>query len=64
LGWQESPPPSKDGNSKLTGSWSDVAVAEFIDALLQIREEDKSRGIEKRNHNIGDALPPKLLSKL
>jgi len=64
LGWQESPPPSKDGNSKLTGSWSDVAVAEFIDALLQIREEDKSRGIGKRNHNIGDALPPKLLSKL
>ena len=64
LGWQESPPPSMDGNSKLTGSWSDVAVAEFIDALLQIREEDKSRGIEKRNHNIGSALPPKLLSKL
>jgi predicted alpha/beta-fold hydrolase len=64
LGWQESPPPSKDGNSKRTGSWSDVAVAEFIDALLQIREEDKSRGIDNRNHYNGDALPPKLLSKL
>lgn len=63
LGWQESPPPSKDGNSKGRGSWSDVAVAEFIDVLLQIREEDKSRGIEKRNHNNGE-LPPKLLSKL
>lgn len=64
LGWQESPPPSKDGNSKRTCSWSDVAVAEFIDALLQIREEDKSRGVDKRNHSIGDELPPKLLSKL
>ncbi len=61
LGWQESPPlPSgnqgggKGGGGKGagwfggTGSWSDVAVADFIEALLQIREEDRQKKEEKK----------------
>jgi len=35
LGWQESPPPGGGG-----GSWSDAAVADFVEAVLQMREED------------------------
>ena len=67
LGWQESPPLSKDG--KRTGmmggsaSWSDVAVADFIEALLQVRDEDRTRSESERNA-FGDASAPKMLSKL
>ena len=39
LGWQESPPPGKDGKG---GSWSDAAVADFVEALLRMREEDRA----------------------
>jgi predicted alpha/beta-fold hydrolase len=63
LGWQERPPLSKDGKRAVTGSWSDVAVADFIEALLQIREEDRNRSAGERNP-FGDASPPKVLSKL
>ena len=67
LGWQESPPPSKDGKRAGiwggSGSWSDVAVADFIDALLQVREEDRKRSAGERN-TFGESSPPKVLSKL
>lgn len=60
LGWQESPPQSKNGDkNKGSGSWSDVAVADFIEALLQVREEDQKKiGIEK------NVTPPAVLSRL
>jgi len=56
LGWQESPPPSPSGNCDNkgrglfggSGSWSDVAVADFIEALLQIREEDREEKKKKK----------------
>jgi predicted alpha/beta-fold hydrolase len=67
LGWQESPPPSKDGKRTGmlggSGSWSDVAVADFIEALLQVREEDRNKSAGERNA-FGEASPPKVLSKL
>ena len=46
LGWQESPPLSSKKSGEMfggSGSWSNVAVADFIEALLQIREEDRER---------------------
>lgn len=64
MGWQESPPPRKDANGKEipsgwlaggTGSWSDVAVADFIEALLEIRSEDKCTD---------KSAPPKIVSRL
>jgi predicted alpha/beta-fold hydrolase len=67
LGWQESPPLSKDGKriGMMGGSssWSDVAVADFIEALLQVREEDRKRSASERN-TMGEASPPIVLSKL
>ena len=68
LGWQESPPPSKDGTRAgiwggRSGSWSDVAVADFIEALLQVREEDRKKSAGERN-TFGGSSPPKMLSKL
>ena len=72
LGWQESPPPRKDVNGKdiastwlggAIGSWSDVAVADFIEALLDIRREDRRarKGLEDGNRV---NTSPKLISKL
>ena len=58
LGWQESPPPSKNGDKKGSGSWSDVAVADFIEALLQVREEDQKKKIGMRETS------PTVLSRL
>eukprot|EP00804_Cyclotella_cryptica_P006008 CCRYP_000251-RA/>CCRYP_000251-RA protein AED:0.15 eAED:0.11 QI:0/0/0/1/0.5/0.33/3/0/437 len=70
LGWQESPPPSRDTDGKASawfgggiGSWSDVAVADFIEALLETRNEDRSRE-EIRNNGRNEAVSPKLVSKL
>jgi predicted alpha/beta-fold hydrolase len=68
LGWQESPPPSKDGTRAgiwggRSGSWSDVAVADFIEALLQVREEDRKKSAGEMN-TFGESSPPKVLSKL
>ena len=69
LGWQESPPPRKDANGKEIpsswlgggmGSWSDVAVADFIEALLQIRHEDECREMGSGT----DDRPPMIVSKL
>ena len=45
LGWQESPP--KGSTSGSSGSWSDVAVADFIEALLQVKEEDEGKRPKK-----------------
>jgi len=61
LGWQESPPQSKNGDKKGSGSWSDVAVADFIEALLKVREEDQKKkiGIERNMKP-----PPTVLSRL
>ena len=59
LGWQESPPPSKNGDKKGGGSWSDVAVADFIEALLQVREEDQ----KKKNGSTRETSPT-VLSRL
>ena len=64
LGWQESPPPppkrrsSSDKQQKggSSGSWSDAAVADFIEALLQIREEDCRRRLDDENRG-KDAVP-------
>lgn len=73
LGWQESPPPSKKkkngggGSSSFGGgSWSDVAVADFIEALLQVREEDRKKsGAGCEGNGEGARLPlPKVMSKL
>ena len=70
LGWQESPPKGSGSSSKGFGSWSDVAVADFIEALLQVREEDCKK---KRMNQMGkrgrgmEGLPqevPRMLSKL
>ncbi|KAL7545798.1 hypothetical protein ACHAWF_009141 [Thalassiosira exigua] len=67
LGWQESPPPGGKGGQS-SGSWSDVAVADFIEALLQIQEEDryrKSAGVRGGDDpGRESARPPKVLSKL
>ncbi len=77
LGWQESPPPSSSGGGGLlggSGSWSDVAVADFIEALLQIRQEDREKKMKLRRggnvkKNGGEAssdtfTPPKVMSRL
>lgn len=78
LGWQESPPPSGggEGGGLLggSGSWSDVAVADFIEALLQIRQEDREKKMElmkrsnvKKNGGESSAdtfTPPKFMSRL
>jgi predicted alpha/beta-fold hydrolase len=67
LGWQESPPVSKGGKRSGmlggSGSWSDVAVADFIEALLQVREEDQMSNADER-YPFSDASPPNMLSKL
>lgn len=66
LGWQESPPPSSSNGSTGggllggSGSWSDVAVADFIEALLQIREEDRQkRRMEMHRHERYDGSEQK-----
>ena len=79
LGWQESPPPSSTGEGGGggllggSGSWSDVAVADFIEALLQIRQEDREKRIKERRmkgqevqeEELVDAFtPPKIMSRL
>jgi len=74
LGWQECPPPlTKDGKRTVSslvrgsGSWSDVAVADFIEAVLQLREEDRRMARSGRNNgNVGQLQPPppRMLSKL
>ncbi|KAL7459627.1 hypothetical protein ACHAWC_011378 [Mediolabrus comicus] len=79
LGWQESPPPSStgEGGGGLlggSGSWSDVAVADFIEALLQIRQEDREKRMKERRMRGGQEVqeeelvdaftPPKLMSRL
>jgi len=73
LGWQESPPRSSNDNRKggsLLGgsgsaSWSDVAVADFIEALLQVREEDCRRRMGEKRKDVGlSPRLPKVLSKL
>ena len=72
LGWQESPPPG----SNSSGSWSDVAVADFIEALLQIREEDREKRLRLRlrrdgvndvdgGNGVDDSIiRPKVMSRL
>jgi len=71
LGWQESPPPSAASKRSgmlggRSGSWSDVAVADFIEALLQVREEDcKRREMSKSGgKNLAESHPPKVMSRL
>jgi len=67
LGWQESPPQKEGGSSSLlggkSGSWSDAAVADFIEALLQIREEDRRKRLSEGGKAMSSP-PPKVLSKL
>lgn len=43
----------------LGGSWSDTAAADFIEALLQVREEDRRK---REGESSGGS--PKVLSKL
>lgn len=71
LGWQESPPPTKDANGNELqpswfgsgiGSWSDVAVADFIEALIDIRKNDIACREEGRIKNAESA--PKIVSRL
>ena len=73
LGWQESPPPSRNADGKelpLTwfgggiGSWSDVAVADFIEALLETRNEDRCREKKGRTNCRSAGVLPTLISKL
>ena len=81
LGWQESPPPGsrsgggdKGGLLGGSGSWSDVAVADFIEALLQIREEDREKRLRLRKGSENDVdggdgmdnsiTRPKIMSRL
>ena len=78
LGWQESPPPSStgEGGGLLggSGSWSDVAVADFIEALLQIRQEDREKRMKERRMRgvqevqeeelVDTFTPPKIMSRL
>jgi predicted alpha/beta-fold hydrolase len=67
LGWQESPPPSKNGKRTVSsllrgsGSWSDVAVADFIEAVMQLRNEDR---MMDRSERMQPPSPPRMLSKL
>lgn len=67
LGWQESPPPSKNGKRTVSsllrgsGSWSDVAVADFIEAVMQLRNEDRRMD---RSERMQPPSPPRMLSKL
>ena len=58
LGWQESAPAGSG-----SGSWSDVAVADFIEALLQVREEDECQKKKKRQSQLS-LSSPKVLSRL
>lgn len=69
LGWQESPPPRKDANGKVIpsswlgggiSSWSDVAVADFIEALLEIKREDEC----EKTASDKSRAEPKIVSKL
>ena len=82
LGWQESPPSSSDIDGSAggllggSGSWSDVAVADFIEALLQIRQEDREKRMKLRRGGIDvnvngeeevantSFTPPKVMSRL
>ncbi|KAL7483873.1 hypothetical protein ACHAW6_009512 [Cyclotella cf. meneghiniana] len=73
LGWQESPPLSRDadGNELPStwfgggiGSWSDVAVADFIEALLEARNEDHSIEEKEGKNGRNAGVLPKLVSKL
>lgn len=66
LGWQESPPPSqKGGGAGGSGSWSDTAVADFIEALLQMREEDRRRRMDEEGAVVESKHPlPKVMSRL
>jgi predicted alpha/beta-fold hydrolase len=78
LGWQESPPPSSTGKGGGllggSGSWSDVAVADFIEALLQIRQEDREKRMKERRMRgvqevqeeelVDTFTPPKIMSRL
>lgn len=64
LGWQESKP---RGMLTGSGSWSDEAVADFIDALLQVRLEDQwKRDAERNNYSLKHPLSPapKIVSRL
>jgi predicted alpha/beta-fold hydrolase len=70
LGWQESPPPRKDANGNDVasswfgggiGSWSDVAVADFIEALLQIKHEDECR---EKEGSVREGALTSIVSKL
>ncbi|KAL3794060.1 hypothetical protein HJC23_008948 [Cyclotella cryptica] len=72
LGWQESPPPAKDSKGKEIpspwfganrGSWSDVAVADFIEALLYIREDNRKKD-EEVIENAKEARMHKIVSRL
>ena len=58
LGWQESAPVGSG-----SGSWSDVAVADFIEALLQVREEDECQKKKKWQSQLS-LSSPKVLSRL
>ena len=60
LGWQESPPKG----STSSGSWSDVAVADFIEALLQVKEEDDCQNRRRMGNSRENNQSPKMLSKL
>ena len=60
LGWQESPPKG----STSSGSWSDVAVADFIEALLQVKEEDEGKNRRRMGNSRENNQSPKMLSKL
>lgn len=73
LGWQESPPPSRDANGKELpstwfgggiGSWSDVAVADFIEALLETRKEDRCKEEKGGANGRNAGVLPTHISKL
>lgn len=73
LGWQESPPLKRKADGKELqstwfgggiGSWSDVAVADFIEALLETRNEDLSTEEKEGKNGRNAGVLPKLVSKL
>ena len=45
------------------GSWSDVAVADFIEALLEMRKEDESNESETAMNGRSTEIP-KIVSRL
>ena len=47
-----------------SGSWSDVAVADFLEALLQMREEDRRRRYGEGGAGTGAPPAPKVRSRL